>query len=204
MKRTLYITIASALMCLPPVFGQVPEGATGQGAGAPSSYPGPFPNAGVVGPQGTGGPPPQADDKKFAKSAALDSLSSLELGKLAEQKAGSSNVRQLAQKTVEEQTKATGRLEQAAREDNVAIPDALNNKQRSKIDKLAKLSGYDFDKEFLKDQIRQNKSQVNSYTNEAQLGLDPNIRDFASKTLPALQAQLRLARNLEKSEAKSR
>lgn len=128
------------------------------------------------------------NDKKFVKDAALGGMTEVELGKLAAQKASSDQVKQFGQKMVDDHTKANDELKQVASNDKMPIPDSLDSKHQSQIDKLSKLSGPDFDKAYLKAEIKDHRQDVDEFQDEAQGGSDPNVKQFASKTLPVLQA----------------
>lgn len=142
--------------------------------------------------------PAKVDDKKFLKQAAQGGMTEVELGKLAAQKASNGDVKQFAQKMVDDHSKANGQLKEIASKENVQIPDALDSKHQSRIDKLSKLSGPDFDKAYVKDQLKDHQSDVKDFSAEAQNGSDPNVKAFASSTLPTLQQHLELVKNLNK------
>jgi len=142
----------------------------------------------------------KVDDKKFAKDAALGGLTEVELGKVATQKASDPKVKEFAQKMVDDHTKANGELKQAASKSNIQIPDSLDSKHQSRIDKLSKLSGQDFDKAYIKDQLKDHQTDVREFSQEAQNGSDPNVKAFASTTLPVLQHHLEMVKDLNKDE----
>lgn len=179
--------------------GQSPGGTPGQTPTTPSTFPGQNPG----GNNPNNAPemaPAKVDDKKFLKEAALGGMTEVEIGKIAAQKASSQDVKQFAQKMVDDHTKMGDELKQVASKENIAIPDALDSKHKSQIDKLSKLSGEDFDKAYTKEQLKDHQSDVRNFTAEAQSGTDPNVKAFASSALPTLQQHLELAKNLSKSE----
>ena len=141
------------------------------------------------------------DDKKFVKDATMGGLAQIELGKLAVQKGSSDSVKQYGQQMVDDHTKADEQLKQLATQQKVRVPDSLDSKHKSKIDKLAKLSGPDFDHAYMKEQLKLHQQDVREFQDEAQNGRDPNVRAFASKTLPTLQQHLETAKNLSKTTA---
>ena len=151
----------------------------------------------------TVGPTRVVDDKTFARNAALGGMTEIELGKLATQKASSDAVKQFGQKLIDDHTKANDQLKEIAGKANITIPDSLDSKHQSRIDKLAKLSGPEFDKAFVKDAIKDHEHDISEFKSEAQNGSDPNIKQFASSTLPALQEHLTMARDLSKQEKKT-
>lgn len=173
----------------------------------PSTVPGQTPgvnNPGANGQMGPGSPettaPAKVDDKKFVKEAAMDGMAEVELGKLAVQKASSNDVKQFGQKMVYDHAKANDELKQVASKDSIPIPDALDSKHQSKIAKLSKLSGPEFDKTYAKEQLKDHEADVKDFTAEAQAGSNPDVKAFASSNLPVLQQHLELAKNLKNSE----
>jgi putative membrane protein len=145
----------------------------------------------------------KVDDKKFVKDAALGGMAEVELGKLAAQKASSDAVKQFGQKMVDDHTKANDQLKEIASKENISIPDSLDPKHQSRIEKLSKLSGPDFDKAYAKDQVKDHQKDVSEFKSEAENGSNPNIKQFASTTLPTLQEHLSMAKDLNKTEKKT-
>ena len=179
----LSLVSAGAFLCLQPLRAQIPRGGgtPGQGPTTPSTFPGQSPGPGANGsntPTGTRAPenfPSKIDDRQFARDAAIAGLSSMELGKLAAEKASSEDVRQFAKQLMDDQTKTNDRLKQVASQQNISIPDALDSKHQSLIDKVARLSGPEFDKAFLKQQLKEQEVQVRDFSDEAQRGTDPKL-----------------------------
>ena len=210
MRRLLLSLVCSgAFLCLEPsmAVAQRTGGATaGQNPSTPGATPGqnnPGQTPGVNGPAGTNTPDTmtaKVDDKKFVKDAALGGLTEVELGKLAAQKASNEDVKKFAQNMVDDHTKANDELKQVASKENMPIPDALDSKHKSRIDKLSKLSGEAFDKAYVKDQLKDHQEDVREFNAEAQNGNDPNVKAFASTTLPTLQHHLDMVKDLNKSE----
>lgn len=143
--------------------------------------------------------PTKVDDKKFAKNAAIGGMTEVELGKLAVQKGSSDAVKQFGQKMIDDHTKANDQLKQIAGKEGIDIPQSLSSKQQSHVDKLAKLSGPAFDRAYMKDAVKDHEKDVNDFKSEAQYGSDPNIKLFASNTLPTLEQHLAAAKDLNKT-----
>jgi putative membrane protein len=66
------------------------------------------------------------------------------------------------------------------------------------------LSGPEFDKAFLKQQLKEQEAQVRDFSDEAQHGTDPNVKSFAAGALPNLEQQLEAAKNRNKSTKKAK
>lgn len=203
----LSLVSAGALLCIQPALAQSPGGMpTGQMPSTPSTFPGrtaPGQTPGVNGPTGPNTPdmkPAKVDDKKFAKDVALTAMVEVELGKLAAQKASREDIKQLGQKIVDNHAKANDQLKEVAGKENIPIPDALDSKHQSRVDKLSKLSGENFDKAYVKEELKDHQAEVRDFSAEAQSGSDPNVRQFASNMLPTLQQELAMVKNLNNSE----
>jgi len=205
MKRTLFLSLVSAgaLLYIQPALAQSPGGMPlGQ---TPSTFPGrniPGQAPGMNNPTAPSAntAPAKVDDKKFAKGAALDGLIAVELGKLASQKASRDDIKQFAQRIVDDYTKANDQLKAAAGKDKIQIPDSLDSKHQSRVDKLSKLSGENFDKAFVKEEVKDSEAEVIDYDHEVQGGKDPDVQVFASNMLPTIKQHLEAARNLNKPE----
>jgi len=145
----------------------------------------------------------KVDDKKFIRDAALGGMAEVELGKLAQEKASSDAVKQFGERMVTDHTKANDDLKKLADAESVSIPTALDSKHQSRIDKLSKLSGTDFDRAYIKDELKDHEQDVREFQEEAQGGSDASVKDFASKTLPTLQDHLAAVKGLSKVKTAS-
>ena len=194
----LCLTFAGASLCL---ICSIPARAQGHGEGAgmsqPPSRPVPSaPNSSLN--TNRDMQTRQADDKKFLKDAAIGGMAKVELGKLAVQKASSDAVKQFAQKMIDDHTKANEEVKQIASKANISLPDSLDSRHQSRIDKLSKLSGTEFDRAYIKDQLKDHQQDVKEFQNEAENGYHEELKTFASKTLPTLQEHLSMAKDLNK------
>lgn len=142
----------------------------------------------------------QVDDRKFLKDAAMGGLEEVELGKLAAQKGSSDAVKQFGQKMVDDHSKANDQLKELAAKEQIEVPSSLDSKHQKDVDKLAKLSGDQFDKAYSKNMLKDHRKDVGEFQVEAQNGTDPNIKQFASTTLPVLQEHLKMAEDLNKKQ----
>jgi putative membrane protein len=123
-------------------------------------------------------------------------LAEVRLSELALQRStrASKEVQQFAQQMVEDHTGATGRLSRLALEKNVILPIELDAQHRVILNRLSKLSGDEFDREYLNVMDKDHIRAVELFQNQAQQGEDPDMRAFARNTLPALRGHLRMVR----------
>jgi putative membrane protein len=147
--------------------------------------------------------PNKVDEKRFIKDAFLGGMTAVELGKVALQKASSDAVKQFAQKMIDDHSKVNEDLKQIATVVDISVPAALDSKHQSRVDKLSKLSGAEFDRAYIKDQLKDHQQDVKDFQQAAEYGSDPALKTFASKTLPMLQEHLSLVKDLDKGRKTS-
>ena len=203
------VTLAAASLCVQPVISALaqPPGAQQPQTGQPGQPTRPdvtMPNDPMARERTMPGSntsadttPSKVDDRKFVKDAALGGMTEVELGKLAAQNGSSDAVKQFGQKMVDDHTKANERLKEVATGRSIEVPNALDSKHQSQVDKLSKLTGPEFDKAYIKNLVKDHQQDVRTFQAEAQMGSDPAVKNFASQTLPKLQEHLNMAKDLE-------
>jgi putative membrane protein len=136
-------------------------------------------------------------DKAFAMKAAQDGMAEVQLGKLAADKATNPDVKAFGQQMVDDHTKANDQLKQLAQQENMTVPASIDAKDQSKYEKLTKLSGAEFDKEYVKNMVKDHEMDVKLFQKEADNGKDANIKGFAAQTLPVLQGHLEKIKSIQ-------
>jgi len=132
-------------------------------------------------------------DKKFMEKAAAGGMAEVELGQLAQQKAYSDQVKQFGARMAQDHSKANEELKQLATSKGVQVPASLDKDAQKDKAKLEKLSGADFDREYMKMMVDDHKDDVSAFEKTAKSGKDPELKSFAAKTLPTLQEHKQLA-----------
>jgi putative membrane protein len=97
---------------------------------------------------------------------------------------------------VTDHTAANTELTQLAAGKKVTLPTALDAKHQAMVDKLSKLTGADFDREYMKMMVNDHEKAVKMFQDQSQKGTDADAKSFAAKTLPTLQSHLQLARTV--------
>lgn len=133
-------------------------------------------------------------DRAFAEKAAQAGLMEVELGRIAQQKAASDPVRQFGARMVEDHTKANNELKQIAARKGIELPTTLDGRHRRDVDRLARLSGAEFDRAYMDHMVDDHRKDVKEFREHAEDGKDADLRAFAAKTLPVLQQHEALAR----------
>jgi putative membrane protein len=92
---------------------------------------------------------PGMGDKDFVHDAAIAGMAEVELGRMASEKGTSPDVKKFGKMMVDDHTAAGDRLKSIATQYTVEWPTGLDDKHRDLRDKLAKLSGSEFDREYM-------------------------------------------------------
>jgi putative membrane protein len=138
-------------------------------------------------------------DYKFATEAVRGSTEEITLGQLAAQKASSTAVQQFAQRMVQDHTKANQQLTQIVSQKGATLPATTTTGEERESERLAKLSGADFDKAYMSRMVKDHKKDIKEFQKAANDARDPDIKNFAATTLPTLQEHLQMAENTEAS-----
>ena len=127
------------------------------------------------------------DDADFAVEAANGGMAEVALGKLAEQKGVSQDVKDFGAKMVKDHGMANDKLKAIAMQKNITLPDSLGNDEKQTMADLSKKTGKDFDKAYVDAMVKDHKHDISAFEKEANNGKDMDIKNFASTTLPTLR-----------------
>jgi putative membrane protein len=137
-------------------------------------------------------------DRGFMMSAARDGIFHVEAGKLAAQRGSSEGVKKFGQHAIEHHTQINDELAKLASAKGVTLPKKMGKEQQEALDKVAKLSGPDFDKAYLEMEIKDHSKDLSAFQKEAKDGKDPDVKAWAAKTVSAIEEHLKMARDLSK------
>jgi putative membrane protein len=137
-------------------------------------------------------------DRGFMMSAARDGIFHVESGKLAVQRGSSEGVKKFGQHAIEHHTQINDELAQLASKKGVTLPKKMSKEEQEALDKIAKLSGPDFDKAYLGMEIKDHSKDLSAFQKEAKDGKDPDVKAWAAKTVAAIEEHLKMARDLSK------
>jgi putative membrane protein len=137
----------------------------------------------------------------FVKKAAIASRAEVEMAKLAMVKSKDPQIQSFAQRMVKDHVAASTELESIAQSKNIPLPTELDHSHKSATEKLSKLSGTDFDAAFSKQMQEDHDKAVTLFTAAADdKKLDPQLQQFAAKTLPVLREHQHAAHGLSEAE----
>jgi putative membrane protein len=91
----------------------------------------------------------RSSDKDFVHDLAIAGMTEVELGRLALEHGMNGDVKNFGQMMIDDHTKAAEKLKAIASQHSITVPAQLDDKHRELRDKLAKLQGADFDREYM-------------------------------------------------------
>lgn len=138
----------------------------------------------------------QRSDRNFIVKAAEGGTEEVELGRLAQSKAANEAVKQFAQRMVEDHGNANKELMELAANKGVKLDDKAP-KRNSMMDRLSKLQGADFDREYVKEMVKDHKKDVAEFRRMHSGAVDPNLKAWIDKTLPTLEDHLKTIEGIQ-------
>ena len=133
-------------------------------------------------------------DSAFLTEAIQGNLSEISIGELAQKNGGSEGVKSVGQMLVQDHSTANEKAMSLAKAHTDTPPTMPKAESKSLHDRLAKLSGEQFDKEFAKAMVEDHKEDINEFQEQAKGTGD--VASFAKDTLPTLQKHLQTAQSL--------
>ncbi len=145
----------------------------------------------------------------FVRRAAMGNLFEVRSSQLAISRANNDEVRNFAQTLADDHRAASQDLQEAA--GNISVETELDQRHANMIDRLQQASGSNFDRQFIRMQIRAHRQAISLYRNwinENESGsgqataagrsdrANQDLLAFAESTLPTLEEHLRTAQDL--------
>ena len=164
-------------------------------------------------------------DEKFVKDAAKSGQMEVHMGKIGVQKSQNPQVKQFAQKLIDDHGKANAELKQIATSKGITLPPEASDKVASTTDdptasdrtrvrdkddaheahaehkksmkELESMSAAEFDRAYVKLAVKHHEKDVSEFEKASQKLTDTELRAFAAKTLPTLREHLQTAKSLQ-------
>src|SRR5450432_2045913 len=132
-------------------------------------------------------------DAEFVVAAADGGMLEVNLGKMAEKKGATKQIKALGAMMVKDHSKANDELKALALEKNITIPTTMSEKCQKKAADLSEKSGKDFDKAYADLMVNDHKDDIDDFKKEADKGHDSNISLWAKGKVPVLEHHLMMS-----------
>jgi putative membrane protein len=135
-------------------------------------------------------------DKEFAQKASAAGLAEMNLGNLAAQLSSNPAVQRFAQRLAQDHQQANQQLIQIANRAGLKLAETMDKKHQDLRTRLTKAQGAQFDRLFMRQMVQDHEEAVKLFERESKDGKDAALKQYAANTLPALQAHLKMAKEI--------
>ena len=172
---------------------------SGCGRGEDSGTATPAPASEVPTPEAPPELPPAETAAGFAARAALSDMFEIESGRIALQRSQDNDVKRFAQMMVDDhgRTSNEARAMLAQQAVPAILPSTLDEERRRLIEQLNSAPAEAFDDRYIDQQIDAHERALALMKEYARAGDNQVFRDWASRTAPAIENHLQMARGLK-------
>lgn len=137
----------------------------------------------------------------FVTEAANSDMMEIAAAKFAQEK-GNADEKKFAEQMITDHTKTTNDIKGLVESGDVKaeIPTTLDSSHQSKLDKLRDAKESNFASQYDSMQVSAHKDAVSLFERYSKSGDNAKLKDWAGKTLPALQHHLEMAQALDKNK----
>lgn len=131
---------------------------------------------------------------RFVQESALGGMAEVAAGNLAIERAQNPDVKEFGRRMVQDHSKANDELKQLAARKGWSVPTELDPKHKAMVDHFSALSGAEFDREYAKEMVKDHDHDVKVFEAYARKGDDPDLKSWATQTLPTLREHQQMAK----------
>lgn len=137
-------------------------------------------------------------DQEFLEQAAQNGHAEVSASRLALTKARNPQVREFAQRMIDDHQRVDGELTKLAASKEYTPPKEPSMLQKGKEMLIANLGDDSFDKRYITQMgVQAHEETIRLFEEASREARDPEVKSFAAKHLPALRDHLKTARSLQ-------
>lgn len=133
----------------------------------------------------------------FANKAATGGMAEVKFAELALSKTHNADVKTFAERMKRDHSAANAKLKSIAAGSSMQLPTDLTADQQQTMSMLQSKNGADFDKAYADAMVKDHEADVAEFQSATMNASTPQLRDFASQTLPSLKKHLQMAQALK-------
>jgi len=133
-------------------------------------------------------------DLKFVKEVNQINLEEIQAGKLAQQHSTNAAIKKFGEHLATDHAKMRDELTALAHKKSIDLPKDLDTETQEKVDRLAKLTGAEFDRAFSRAMISGHEKAIQKFEMENKNGRDSDVKTWAEKRIVTLREHLESAR----------
>lgn len=134
--------------------------------------------------------------EEFVEDASAKGLAEIEGAKVALEKSTSQDVKDFAQRMIEDHRAANQRLRDLAKQKGLEMSDDASLMAQAKTMILQLREGESFDEAYANNQVQAHQEAIELFRTYIRQGEDQDIKAFAQEILPTLEEHLQMAKKL--------
>ena len=134
-----------------------------------------------------------SQDSKLIFQMASSNIMEVRLGQMAQQKAANAAVKQFGQQMATDHTNLENQLTGLVSKNGTNFQPAMSKENQAEISRLEKLSGAQFDQQYMTSMIQHHQQDISTLQSQSQSAKSAEARQMISASLPVLQQHLTLA-----------
>jgi putative membrane protein len=139
----------------------------------------------------------ESEDAQFLLEALRTDIAEMQMGELAQQRAGNAEVRDYGEQLQADCSSSVQEMVGILQTLNVATPSEPTVEAQAHHDALARLSGAEFDAAFLATMITSHEEAIEKYSAQTHANPNKQLSHLATKALPVLREHLATAESLQ-------
>ena len=140
--------------------------------------------------------PLTGEDSTFAVKAAIGGLMEVEAGNLAQQNGSSQRVKDFGAMMVRDHSAASEELKALATSKGFSLPTTMPESDQKHMDMVRNMKGKSFDDHYKSMMLDHHTKDVSEFEKASNNLKDPDLKNWATKTLPTLKMHLDSAKAL--------
>ena len=137
-------------------------------------------------------------DKTFILAAAQGGMTEVKLGELAARRGTRKDVKEFGQMMVKDHTSINSDLKWVTKQKGITLPESLDVKHQDMVNKMAALSGADFDNTYIDAMLKGHKADADAFKAESLETQDVDIKSFVDKSFPVVTQHLEQVSSMKK------
>jgi putative membrane protein len=139
-----------------------------------------------------------AADERFANEAAIGGQFEVEAGKIAERSANP-QIKEFGARMVKDHGAGGAKLKALMTNRGARVPQGLDSKHAEIRDHLASLKGAEFDREYIREMVKDHDEDSQTFADAAKSLSDTQLKGFAAETLPVIKDHDKMAHEIAAS-----
>ena len=143
-------------------------------------------------------------EKEFMRKAAGGNLAEVQMAQLALKNGESAQVKEFAQKMIDDHGMANKQLEQIAQDKGVLnFKPTLSEEDAALYARMGSMTGSAFDTAYIKHAVADHETDVKEYKTEEKKLKDADLKAYDEKTLPIIEGHLKMAKEMQATKTKA-